>query len=228
MQPTINREAILIDRRQPILRWTAVLAGAVCSIGFWIVLQFLGVGIGLASVDTTDSSSLHSAGIGTTTWSLLTPLIATFLGGLLAGKLAQTYDRKLAATHGVVMWAITSILGLSTTIWLASMIARAAADHAGLDSTRDSTSWTTDRLTMADSTGKALAIVGSSLLLSLITAAVGAMVAARPPRRSGTEGPYRGVHRTELGYSPPIEPTTSTAPYGAPVSEPAVPPLQPR
>lgn len=231
MQPTINREAVMTDRRQPVLRWSAVIAGALCSVSFWILLQLVGVGVGLASVDTSDYGSLHSAGVGTTTWSLLSPLLAMFLGGMVAGKLAQTYDRKLAAGHGLVMWAITSILGLSTTLWLVSMIARGAAagDRAGLDRMRDTPDWTTDRLAAADSTGKALTIVGVSLLLSLITAAIGAMIAARPPRRSGNAGPHRGVHHTEQGYSAvPVEPAASTAPYGTPMAGPGVPPLPPR
>src|ERR1044071_6825752 len=49
MQPTITREAVLIDRRQPTLRWSAVFAGAVCSIGIWLLLQLVGVGIGLCA-----------------------------------------------------------------------------------------------------------------------------------------------------------------------------------
>lgn len=220
MQP-INR-AVVFDRRQPHLHWSAIIAGTICSIGFWILLQLLGLGLGLASVDTTDTGSLRSAGIGTTTWSLISPLIAMFFGGMLAGRLAQTYDRKLAAGHGVVMWALTSILGLSTIMWLVSQIAQGAAamDRVGSGAIRGSDA-TMDRLSAADSTGKALAIVGLSLLLSLIAAAIGALVAARPSRHSGTAAQQRGAHETEQGYAPPLE--VSTAPYGTPVA-----PLPPR
>src|ERR1041384_3980556 len=60
MQPTITRETILIDRRQPMLRWSAVFAGAACSIGFWMLLQLIGVGVGLAAVDVNNAGSLRS------------------------------------------------------------------------------------------------------------------------------------------------------------------------
>jgi MFS family permease len=170
---------------------------------------------------------LHTAGVGTTTWSLVSPLIATFFGGIIAGKFAQTYDRKLAAVHGVVMWAITSIVGLCATIWIVSMVARGAviADRAGFDFDGGTTSTINDRITAVHQTGKALTVVGFSLLLSLITAALGAMVALRRTRGSG-EGVYRGGRTTEHGYSPPAplgEVPTSTAPYGAPVLGPATP-----
>ena len=55
MQPTISRETILIDRRQPTLRWSAVFAGVACSAGFWMLLQLLGMGIGLAAIDVDNA-----------------------------------------------------------------------------------------------------------------------------------------------------------------------------
>lgn len=145
MQPTITRETVPVERRQPILRWSAVLAGAACSIGFWILLQLLGVGLGLAAVDVDDIRSLRGAGAGTTLWSLVSPLIAMFFGGLIAGHLSQTYDRKLAGTHGLVMWALTSIVGLVATIWIMSMVASGAArPRVNAFDTGSSASWAGD------------------------------------------------------------------------------------
>src|SRR5204863_4313236 len=114
--PTISRETILIDRRQPTLRWSAVFAGAVCSIGLWMLLQLLGLGLGLTAVDADNIRSLRGAGITTTVWSLIAPLVAMFFGGLLTGKLAQTYEHRLAAIHGVLMWSLTAVVGLCATI----------------------------------------------------------------------------------------------------------------
>lgn len=331
MQPTITRETVLVDRRQPVLRWSAVFAGAACSIGFWILLQLLGVGIGLASVDIDDLHSLRGAGIGTTVWSLISPLIAMFLGGIIAGKLAQTYDRKLAGAHGLVMWALTAIVGLCATIWIVGMIASSAVRHRtamygpgdgpgapaamwsgehgepaflrqlGIDAgevlnpindrlsaqhkptitaaqletalrgvmrsginrgsfdqellvdqlvatTRLSRADATDverqieaqlgttdtgphalehrierhALDATDATGKALATAGLSLLLSLVTAVLGAVLALYRPRRKGEGRPRRGTRTTEPGFSAPIEPAI-TAPMAGP-GTPVIPP----
>lgn len=146
MQPTISRETVLIDidRRQPSLRWSAVIAGAACSVGFWMLLQLIGLGVGLGAV--SNAESLRGVGAGTAIWSLVAPLVAMFFGGLLAGRLAQTYDRKVAGVHGLVMWAITSILGLCVTVWLVAMIAAGAARAGGaaIDATGHMTSGTGD------------------------------------------------------------------------------------
>ena len=63
MRP-ITRETIL-DRRQPSLRWTAVLAGAAVAVALWVVLQLIGMGAGLTAVDLDDSGSLRNVGMGT-------------------------------------------------------------------------------------------------------------------------------------------------------------------
>lgn len=316
MQPTISRETVLIDRRQPSLRWSAVFAGAACSIGFWILLQLLGLGIGLAAIDIEDVRTLRGAGVGTTLWSLVAPLIAMFLGGLIAGKLAQTIDRKVAGAHGLVMWALTSILGLCATIWIVTMVASGAARHRGAlfdspDSSmlaRDAAEPTALRelgidaaellapinqrlsgqgkptitiedfeaalrgvvrsgiargdfdqellidqlvantqlshaeatdverqiearldtgdgrahalerrverhvLGTVDTAGKALTTVGVSLLLSLLSSVLGAIVALRQPRRPGER--RSGGRTTEPGFPAPTEPTSPAVPPG--------------
>jgi hypothetical protein len=315
MQPTITRETVLIDRRQPRLRWSAVFAGAICSIGFWILLQLIGVGIGLASVDVDEVQSLRGAGVGTTVWSLISPLIAMFFGGIIAGKLSQTYDRKVAGAHGLVMWAMTAIVGLLATISIVSAVAQGAMRHRGVMLTTDP--WSSshapagrlgidtdqvlgpinDRLSAqrkatitepqletalrgamrggaldhealteqlaastrlsrgdaadvarqvqaqlraepdrdqrmvldaTDATGKALATAGFSLLLSLLAAIGGAVLALRRPRRPG-EGTKRGARSTtDPGYAPSSDPVTTTSPYPTPMTGPATPIVPPR
>jgi hypothetical protein len=316
----------LIDRRQPNLRWSAVFAGTVCSVGFWMLLQLLGLGIGLAAVDTHNAESLRDVGAGTAIWSLVSPLIAMFFGGLVAGKLARTYDRKTAGAHGLVMWALTSIIGLCATFWIVAMVAAGAARAGGaaIDASGHMMSWAGEHggsalrglgidaddllapinqrlseqgkpsitvpqleaalsgvvrsglargdfdqellidqlventqlsraeatdverqvearldpldtrahhlehraeryaLQAVDASGKALATVGFSLLLSLITSVIGAMIALRRPRRASEDGPQRGVRTTEQGYvTPPTEPQITPSPYTTPMAGPA-------
>lgn len=128
MQP-ITRE--IIDRRAPAIRWSAVFAGAAVAVGLWILFQVFGMGAGLAAVDTDNAGSLKGVGIGTTVWSLLAPLIAMFIGGYIGGKLAGTRDDKIGALHGVVVWALTSVLGVLATVSLVSALAAGAARAGG-------------------------------------------------------------------------------------------------
>jgi hypothetical protein len=282
-----------------------------------MLLQLLGLGIGLSAIDVDNAGSLRGVGVGTTVWSLVSPLVAMFCGGLLAGRLAQTYDRKNAGAHGLVMWAMTSILGLCATIWVVTgIVAGAVQGAAAIDATgrmisptsSDARALTLGELGLdgadvlapinrqlsaqgkptisvsqleaavrgmvssglaqgnfdqellvdqlvantqlsradaadverqlearvdashpgthaiehraeryvlgkADATGKALTTVGLSLLLSLITSVLGAMVALRRSRDPEEGGSSRSVRTTDPGFSPPNEPVIPKTMY---------------
>ncbi|HEY5946671.1 MAG TPA: hypothetical protein VIV40_14310 [Kofleriaceae bacterium] len=206
MKP-IARETIL-DRRQPSLRWTAVFAGAAVAVALWVVLQLIGMGAGLTAVDLDDSGSLRNVGMGTTVWSMLAPLLALFAGGLVAGRLATTYDHKVGAAHGLVVWAIASLAGVVAVAWLVSAIAGGAVNMAyGQLPTADNVtidpSLRAGELAEAtEKTGKILLGAGVTLLLSLGAAVGGGALAARRfvrPRHRTQEVPV---------VPPPAEPPT--------------------
>jgi MFS family permease len=214
MRP-IARETI-VDRRQPALRWSAVFAGATVAVALWVVLQLIGMGGGLAALELDDSGSLRSIGVGTTVWSMLAPLVALFVGGLVAGRLATTFDRKVGAAHGFVAWAIASIAGVIAMAWLVSALA-AGAMHAAYGQMPTSDSVLVDPGLRAEEvaaaterTGKILLGAGITLLLSLGAALGGGAVAARRytrPRRNTQEVPV---------VPPPDEPPADAPHVGAP------------
>lgn len=113
------------------MRWGAVFAGAVLAIGLWILLQTLGMGVGLSAVQTDEAGNLKGIGIGTGIWSVLAPLIAIFVGSYLAGRLAATRDRKVGAMHGAVVWALATLLGLWAVVSLVSGLASGAMRIGG-------------------------------------------------------------------------------------------------
>lgn len=129
MRP-ITRETV-VERRQPSMRWSAVFAGAFVSAGLWMMFQLLGAGIGLSAIDASNSGSLRSVGIGTGIWSIIAPLLALFLGGMVAGRLATTAARGIGALHGLVVWAMTSLVGLFAVISLVTAIASGAVKLGG-------------------------------------------------------------------------------------------------
>jgi len=110
MQP-FSRETI-VDRRQPYIRWTAVFAGTAIAAGLWLLLQLIFTGGALSAIDPEDVDHARAFGIGTTAGTVLAPLIAMFLGGLIAGRIANHHDRKVAGLHGGLVWAVTSLLGV--------------------------------------------------------------------------------------------------------------------
>jgi hypothetical protein len=82
--------------------WGAVLAGATISLGLWLLLHVLGLGAGLTAINPDDVGSLRGVGMTTGIWSLIVPLIAMFLGGFAAAKVAGPITRLGGAIHGAV------------------------------------------------------------------------------------------------------------------------------
>ena len=101
--------------RRPFEGWSPALAlasGALGGFGVWILLYALGLALGLSSVDPADPASAKSAGIGTGIWSLIAPLIALFVGGLVASRTAGVVDKMGGAIHGAVLWGLTTLVGV--------------------------------------------------------------------------------------------------------------------
>lgn len=107
--------------------WGAIIAGAILTLGLWILLHTLGMAAGLTAIDPNDPGSLRGAGIGTGIWSIIAPLIALFLGGFATARLAGWLDRGTAAIQGAVMWALTALLGAFLVVSLLSSLVGAGA-----------------------------------------------------------------------------------------------------
>ena len=124
MQP-IARETV-VERRQPTVRWSAVFAGAAAATALWLFLQVLGMGFGLSAIDTDDAGSLRGVGIGTGIWSLIAPALALFVGGAVAARASRSYDRVNNGIHGLLTWALTTVLGVMVMFSIVSAVAGAA------------------------------------------------------------------------------------------------------
>jgi hypothetical protein len=92
--------------------WGALFAGAAAALGVWILLYALGVALGLSNVDPNDRDTMRASGIFTGVWGLAAPLVALFIGGLVAGRSAGALGRGGGALHGLVVWSVTALGGL--------------------------------------------------------------------------------------------------------------------
>ena len=98
---------------RPRLSWGAIFGGAVTALGLWVLLYAFGLAVGLSSLDPAHPHSARSSGIFTGVWALIAPLIALFVGGWVAGRGSSIFTRAQGATHGLVMWGLTTLLGAS-------------------------------------------------------------------------------------------------------------------
>jgi hypothetical protein len=100
--------------------WPAVAAGAVVSCALTLVLLAFGTGLGLSVVSPWAGSGVSATTfkIGTGLYLIVIAMIASSLGGYIAGRLRtrwigvhsdEVYFRDTA--HGFIAWAFASVLG---------------------------------------------------------------------------------------------------------------------
>jgi hypothetical protein len=108
--------------------WGAIVAGGVGAAALSLILLLLGTGLGLSSVSPWAGRGVAAStfGVSTILWITLTQLVASGMGGYLAGRLRtrwsgvhtdEVYFRDTA--HGFLAWAIAS---LATAALLTSVV----------------------------------------------------------------------------------------------------------
>lgn len=114
--------------RNSAVSWGAIAAGAGAAASLSLILLILGIGLGLTSVSpwARDGVSATTFGVSTILWLTLTQLLASAMGGYLAGRLRtrwtdaqgdEVYFRDTA--HGFLAWAVAT---LATATLLSSVI----------------------------------------------------------------------------------------------------------
>ena len=122
--------------------WPAVIGGAFVSASMGLVLLSLGTGLGFSSISPWSSvgASASTVSKAAIAWLIITQIMASALGGYLAGRLRirwttvhtdEVYFRDTA--HGFLVWAV----GLVIT---AAFLASAATSFAGGTAQRTSNS----------------------------------------------------------------------------------------
>ena len=91
------------------LSWGAVFAGLAIATALQIVLTLFGVGFGLGAYSPGGEKAL---GIGAGLWAIVSLLIALFVGGTTTGRLAGRLTRVDGFLHGVLLWALSTLLTL--------------------------------------------------------------------------------------------------------------------
>ena len=98
--------------------WAAILAGAAAAAALSLILLILGTGLGLSAMSPWAPAGATAATLGVSTilWITLTQVLASGLGGYLAGRLRtkwvsvhtdEVYFRDTA--HGLLAWAVASL-----------------------------------------------------------------------------------------------------------------------
>jgi hypothetical protein len=108
-----------LPRDSGAVSWGAVIAGAVGAAALSLVLFVLGTGLGLAVVSPWASEGISGTAVSVSTivWITIVQLLASVLGGYLAGRLRsrwvtvhtnEVFFRDTA--HGFLAWAVATLL----------------------------------------------------------------------------------------------------------------------
>jgi hypothetical protein len=109
------------------LSWGAIFGGAVTALGVWLLLDVFGLALGLSRIDPSAIRNMRPWGIFVGVWSAITPLIALFVGGWVAGRGAGFLGRPSGAMHGLVVWGLTSLAGAAAFALVAAALIGGAA-----------------------------------------------------------------------------------------------------
>lgn len=142
------------------LSWAAVIGGAFVAAATYLILLVLGTGVGLSSVSPWSSQgvSVEAVTIGAIVWLIVSQVIASAMGGYLAGRLRtkwvnihtdEVYFRDTA--HGFLVWAVGLVVAAAFLATAATSIAgRSAQGNAAASIASDPNAYFIDTLFRSD------------------------------------------------------------------------------
>jgi len=127
--PVVNQVVEYHDR----VRWGPIISGLVVALATQLILSALGAAIGATFLSGSGAPRSNAPGVGTGVgiWSIISLLIALFVGSWVTARASGPMNRNTALLNGAILWATT--LALSSWL-LASGVTGAfgiAASNAG-------------------------------------------------------------------------------------------------
>ncbi|GLS42581.1 PhnA-like protein [Methylobacterium brachythecii] len=94
------------------ISWGAIFAGVFIALILQLILNLLGLGLGLTSISATEGTnpSASTVGIGAGLWWVISGIIAAAAGGYTAGRLSGKPVESTAGYHGLISWAVTTFV----------------------------------------------------------------------------------------------------------------------
>lgn len=114
-------EGAVADTRSSYVDWGAIFAGTAVALALSAVLLTFGSAIGLSAVsfEPGEGASLFWVGIASGLWFIWVAVTSFGAGGYVAGRLRRRVDgagideiEVRDGTHGLVVWAVGTILGV--------------------------------------------------------------------------------------------------------------------
>ncbi len=110
--PVVNQVVEYHDR----VRWGPIFSGLVVAIATQLILSALGAAIGSSFLAGSGAPRSNAPGVGTGVgiWSIISLLIALFVGSWVTARASGPMNRNTALLNGAILWATT----LALSAWL--------------------------------------------------------------------------------------------------------------
>jgi hypothetical protein len=92
------------------IRWTAILGGLIAWLGSYMLLALLGIATGLTAINPQAAEPVGGVPVGLGIWTLITMLIAAFVGGYIAARMSGLMRKADGVLHSFVTWAASLVL----------------------------------------------------------------------------------------------------------------------
>lgn len=96
------------------IRWGAIIAGVAIALSTEVLLNFLGMGIGLVSLNMS-VNSLTSFSIGALIWLGLSGIISMFIAGWVTSYLANTWCKFTVILHSILVWSFATLITVTVS-----------------------------------------------------------------------------------------------------------------
>jgi len=137
---TVEPYATTVDDRSSAISWGAIAAGGMAAAALSLVLLALGAGLGFSAVSPWSDLGVSATtfGISTGLYLIVMAMIASTIGGYLAGRLrtkwvgVHTHEAFFRDTaHGFLAWAFATVLSAAILGSAASHLVSGAAGGLG-------------------------------------------------------------------------------------------------
>lgn len=122
-------EAVHFLRR---VSWGSILAGTAVAIVVQIMFTLLAISFGMGMVDPrTEANPMSGVGMAMGIWTAVGALVALFIGGWVAGRMAGSAEKSETTLHGVVTWAVVTLVIIWTMTSVLGSVLNTATSALG-------------------------------------------------------------------------------------------------
>lgn len=110
--PRAREAAGAVAWTRNLVRWGPIWAGLLLALGIQIILGAVGLAVALSFYDVASPDYARSVANLANMWSVISGLMALFLGGFVSGRMASVQGLRSGVIQGTMVWTLALIVGV--------------------------------------------------------------------------------------------------------------------